>query len=154
MKLASLAATAACMLASLPAHAREATTMATLTGTCKKLIIAKADASQRCVGRLINVTYNDGRSGFYFVAGDLAAVTFSGMGSGQVELNKDEVVQPIDRVIFTLIGTGTKPNMIAAVGSCRFTNPDMGRPSLVNCEATTKEGQFIADFVSDGRRPQ
>jgi hypothetical protein len=145
----------AAVLVSSASHARNVVSMATLTGTCKRLIIApKTDASQQCVGKLINVNYDDGRSGFYFVAGDVAAITFTGIGSAQVKLNEDEVVQPVDGIIFTLIGMGTKPNFSPAVGSCRFTNPEKGRPSLVNCEATTKDGRFIANFVSDGRPPR
>jgi hypothetical protein len=136
------------------ANARNITSIVSLTGTCKKLVIAtKTDASRRCVGKLMNVTYDDGRSGFLFVARDIAIVTFSGMGSAQVKVNQDEVIQPVDAVIFTLIGTGTGPNEVSAVGSCRFTNPEQGRHSIVNCKATTENGQFVADFVSDGRPP-
>lgn len=135
------------------AEARNVTSMLTLTGKCQQLIAGNRDMTKGCVGKVININYDDGRSSFYFVIGDLAVLTFGGMGSQQVKLNADEVVQPIDTIIFGLNGAGAKPNDVHAVGSCKYTNPYKGK-SFVRCESTTSQGKFSADFETDGKPPQ
>jgi hypothetical protein len=120
-----------------------------MNGTCQRLIIAGNDASSSCQGKLTNTMYRTGRSGFTFLAGDVAVVTFSGADS---PAKGDQAVIRLDKVIFTLVGTGTEPNVVNATGSCSYTNPYAG-PSHVSCSASTKAGRFSASFVSDGAPP-
>jgi hypothetical protein len=136
------------------AQASEVSSILTMTGTCSHLVIGKGrDVGNKCVGKVLNINYSDGRSGFYFVISDLAVITFSGMGNAQVKINADEVMQPIDTVIFGLDAAGTKPNSTHAVGTCHYTNPYKGK-AFVNCDATTSAGAFSARFTTDGSPPQ
>jgi hypothetical protein len=121
-------------------------------GTCIKLLFAGHDGTAKCKGLLLNEVFRDGRSGFTFTVGDLAVISFSGFGSKQVKDSPDKVTQPIDTVIFTLIGVGTPPNRIMAVGTCTFSNPNVG-PMLVRCSSHTENGLFEATFRSDGHAP-
>ena len=124
--------------------------LAMLQGACSRLVIGKRDLSPDCTGRLLNTNYPDGRSGFYFVSKGGAALTFSGMGSKQVKLDADTVIQPIDKIIVTSDG---KTSSTDAAGECRFTNPNKG-PAPVTCRANGASGAFEAAFVSDGRPPE
>lgn len=123
--------------------------IATLNGTCSRLVMADNDASDSCVGQAINSMYNNGRTGFAFQAGDMAIVTFSGIGT---PAKGDLAESKLDHVIFGLVGTGTEPNSVPATGKCTYTNPYAG-PSHINCFAKTKSGTFSASFVSDGAEP-
>src|SRR5215213_4765622 len=76
------------------------TAIAALQGTCRKLIVAGRDVSEECSPNVFNTNYTDGRSGFYFVTTDGAAITFSGIGARQLKPNPDSAIQPIDMVIF------------------------------------------------------
>ena len=126
--------------------------IATMNGKCSKLVFAGHDGSKACVPKVINDVHKDGRVGFTFVVGDLAVVTFSGMGQQQVKDAANTASQPLDEVVFTLTGTGAKPNTIKAAGVCTYTNPYAG-PGKVDCTAHTSQGLFEAAFVSDGRPP-
>ena len=123
--------------------------IAIMNGTCDGLVMGDKDASSGCEGKLTNTMYKTGRSGFTFLVGDLAVVTFSGADSPA----KGNIARiRLDKVIFTLIGTGTKPNVVPATGTCTYTNPYAG-PSHVTCSASTKSGRFSGSFVSDGKPP-
>ncbi|HEV3241910.1 MAG TPA: hypothetical protein VGY14_01445 [Methyloceanibacter sp.] len=128
----------------------ELTYLAGLKGRCVKLQINKLDASDQCKGLVLNTAYTSGRSGFYFVTEDGAALTFSGDGKAQVKKSEDDVVQPVDVVIFTYKG---KSNRSPAVGACSFSNPNKGT-ATVHCKADTGGEQFEAEFVSDGSPPR
>lgn len=132
-----------------PAAAPNLSAIAFLKGTCQSFVVGGKDASRKCLGKLTNTVYRTGRSGFTFVVGDLAVVTFSGADSPAIG---NRAAIRLDKVIFTLIGTGTPPNVIPASGRCTYTNPYAG-PSHVNCSATTKDGPFSASFVSNGEPP-
>ena len=123
--------------------------IAIMDGKCSSLVIADKPATHQCVGKITNSMYKTGRSGFIFTAGDVAVVTFSGADS---PAKGDQANIRLDKVIFTLIGTGTPPNVIAAKGTCTYTNPYAG-PSRINCSATTEAGRFSGSFVSNGREP-
>lgn len=123
--------------------------VAMMHGTCGKLVMAGEDVSEGCQGLITNTMYKTGRTGFVFTAGDVAVVTFSGAGA---PAQGDQASARLDKVIFTLIGTGTEPNVLPATGTCTYTNPYAG-PSRINCSATTKIGRFSGTFVSDGEEP-
>ena len=56
------------------------TSISTLNGRCEKLVVQGMDATASCSGKVLTL-YRDNRSGFYFVAADGAALTFSGLES-------------------------------------------------------------------------
>lgn len=121
-----------------------------LKGDCGRLIMAGNDASPYCKGMITNTSYKTGRSGFVFLAGDTAIITFSGQDHAAVG---DNAFITLDKVIFTLVGMGTPPNTIAAKGKCNYSNPFNGNHARITCNATTTSGAFNATFVSDGEEP-
>ncbi|TXN22633.1 hypothetical protein [Methylobacterium sp. WL9] len=127
----------------------EVPTLATVSGTCERLVIGGRDVTGQCKGTLLNTSYATGRVGFYFVTGDGAALTFTGMGSSQIKPDPDTAVQPVDGVIFGFKGQFDRTR---AVGTCRFTNP-YARPGSVSCKADTQGGTFAAEFITDGNPP-
>ncbi|GEP09084.1 hypothetical protein [Methylobacterium gnaphalii] len=136
--------------AAVMVKAAEVPTLATVTGTCERLVIAGQDVTGQCTGSLLNTSYATGRVGFYFVTGDGGALTFTGLGSAQVKLDPDTAVQPVDGVIFGFKG---QYDRVKAVGMCRFTNP-VAQPGSVSCSAETPGGAFAAEFVTDGKPPE
>jgi len=128
----------------------EVPTLATVKGTCDRLVIGGRDVTAQCTGTLLNTSYSTGRVGFYFVTSDGAALTFTGMGSSQIKPDPDTAVQPVDGVIFGFKGQFDRTE---AVGTCRFTNP-YARPGVVSCRADTVGGAFAAEFTTDGQPPE
>jgi hypothetical protein len=126
--------------------------IATMNGTCTRLIVAGADATRACTPRVINEVFKNGRTGFTFTESDFAVVSFSGMGRMQIKDDPNKVTQPVDTIIFTLIGMGTAPNKVKAAGKCTYTNTNLG-PVRISCSAHTAQGQFEATFLSDGQDP-
>lgn len=129
--------------------AAEVPTMAALSGTCDRLVIGGQDISGQCSGKLLNTIYRTGRVGFYFVTSDGAALTFTGLGTRQVDPDPDTAVHPVDGVIFGFKGQYDRTK---AVGTCRFTSPHK-RPGTVICNAETQGGTFEATFTTDGNPP-
>ena len=123
--------------------------LAIMNGQCTQLTVAGKDSTPVCLGKITNTMYKTGRSGFIFMAGDVAVVTFSGMDT---PARGDQATVHLDAIIFTLVGTGTPPNDIPATGSCTYTNPYAG-PSRIQCTASTEAGRFSASFTSDGKEP-
>ncbi len=126
--------------------------MATMNGTCTRLIVAGADATRSCTPRVIIEIFKNSRTEFTFTESDFAVVSFSNVGRMQIKDEPNKVTQPVDTIIFTLIGMGTAPNKVKAAGICTYTNPNLG-PVRISCSAHTAEGQFEATFLSDGRDP-
>ena len=130
--------------------------IATLTGVCKNaMAMDVATDPALCQNKVVNFEFPNGRLGFVFVlqkkgSKDVAVVSFFGHGKQQLHLNPDTAMQPIDRVHFTF--EGATDDLVAA-GSCRFSNPYKGKPSLISCTADTNKGKFAGEFVSDGRPP-
>ncbi len=145
----SLLTTFVVVIALLDSGARgaELNGTATIKGRCTKLILAD-QVVRGCQGILLNTSYADGRSGFYFVSGD-TIVTFTGAGSRQIMQGPDKVAQPIDQVITSIKG---KPRQAKAVGSCRFGNPYKGAVTI-ECRADTQQGRYEGDFTTDGLPP-
>jgi hypothetical protein len=121
-----------------------------LDGQCEKLVVEGDDHTPDCSGKILNTSYQDGRSGFYFVTKSGAAITFSGLGGNQVKMGADRAIQPIDMVLFAFEGESEK---LRAVGSCDFENPYKGKSRIV-CSATTKRGAYEGRFASDGAPPK
>jgi hypothetical protein len=154
--LIALSAIAAAGVSGGAAAATSASALKTLVlerGRCAKLIAAGRDFSHDCTGLSTNEEFVNGRNGFTFIIGKMGTVSFSGAGPDQVHLDADHVTQPVDRVVFTLLMTGATPNVIKAVGACRFANPFKGSTTTI-CEASTSKGPFSARFVSDGKEPE
>jgi hypothetical protein len=125
--------------------------VATMNGTCSHLVFGGRDGSKSCVPKVVNDVHTDGRTGFTFLVGNSAVVTFSGVAP-QVKDDPNTVTQPLDEVVLTLTGPGAAPKTIKAAGACTYTNPYAG-PGKVDCTARTSQGSFAAVFVSDGQTP-
>ena len=117
-----------------------------LRGECRRLVVRGRDVSQGCTDEVMNTNYRSGRSGFTF-GNDSVVVTFSGMDTPAVG---DRAETHLDMVIVTRIGgMSPTPRNIDATGRCQYSNPNAGR-SYVRCSARTEEGEFNADFLSNG----
>ena len=117
-----------------------------LRGACQRLVVRGRDVSQGCTGNVMNTNYRSGRSGFTFGNASIV-VTFSGMDTPAVG---DRAETHLDMVIVTRIGgMSPTPSNINATGRCQYSNPNAGS-SYVRCSARTEEGEFIADFLSNG----
>jgi hypothetical protein len=127
--------------------------IATIKGKCTRLIIGGSEHTRACIPRVVNEVFADSRTGFTFTAGDTAVISFSGIGRTQIKDDPNRVTQPLDTVIFTLIGMGTPPNKLRAAGVCTYSNPNAGAVR-VSCSAHTDMGKFEAKFLSDGQPPQ
>jgi hypothetical protein len=139
----------------LPAYADNVTTFVFMTGECNSISAMNvATDPRRCDNKIVNVEYPNGRVGFVFTlkkSGQTGAViSFFGDGVKQIHLDPNTVSQPVDRVHFTFQGS---TDDFVAVGSCRFGNPYLGRPSTVVCSADTKSGSFKGAFTSNGDPP-
>lgn len=128
--------------------------VAVLNGNCTKVTAMDTTIDSRiCLPQLMNVEYVDDRLAFTFTAQrdqETAVISFSGLGTDQIHVSEDEVVLPIDKVIFTFQGSS---DHLAAKGTCSFSNPYQGIPSTVSCQVRTSQGAFAGTFVSDGRAP-
>jgi hypothetical protein len=125
---------------------------ATLNGTCTRLIVAGTDATQSCTPHVIVDVFKNSRTGFTFMESDFALISFSGMGRMQIEDEPKTFTQPVDTILFTLIGMGTAPNKVKAAGICTYTYPKSG-PVRISCSAHTAQGQFEATFLIDAQDP-
>ncbi|HEY4202775.1 MAG TPA: hypothetical protein VGM83_19665 [Devosiaceae bacterium] len=127
--------------------------VASVTGTCDKLIMAGDDLSPTCSGQMIQSIYNTGRTGFTVMVGDKGkTATFTGMEGAKPDDNSQ--LQTVDRVIVNEGIKGSTPSTIAATGSCAYTNPYMG-PTIVNCQAVGDNGDaFLLQFRTDGSEPK
>jgi hypothetical protein len=122
-----------------------------LDGSCRKLVLPGHDLTQGCDGRLVNEVYSNGRVGFTFVLTPGPIVSFSGIAP-QVKQGPDAAIQPIDMVIWGFNSRPVRPIPNRVVGRCRFTNPYKGQ-ATVSCRATAKDGEYSAEFVTDGSPP-
>lgn len=140
----------------LVAHADNLKTLAMLSGHCKNaMAMDVADDAQLCLHVVLKMELPNGRIGFMFTipkenSRDVVVFLFFGDVTKQLQLDSDTTLQPIDRVHSSFQGN---TDDLVATGSCRFTNPYKGKPSLVSCTADTNRGKFIGEFVSDGRPP-
>lgn len=129
---------------------------AVLDGTCQRFIVAGKDLTNECDGTVVNTMYErTGRTGFAFVTRSNTSVTFSG---GDTPAEGDQAHSVVDRVFFSIENTESDPqavksDVLQATGTCTYTNPYAG-PSRINCSASTKDGPFIASFLSDGNPPK
>lgn len=123
-------------------------TLATMDGTCHKLVIGGADATALCEPKVLNAAYKNGKSSFTFVAGDKAVVGFYGSDS-RAQGNK--AVLQVEAITLNLM-MGRPSTMEAATGTCSYTNPYAG-PSLIQCSAISSDMTFSANFVSNGEEP-
>ncbi len=127
---------------------------ATLSGTCTKTEAMGVLVDPKfCLPQILNTEYRDDRNAFTFVMhleDKLSVISFSGYGPDQSHFNSDEVLQPIDKVVFTFQGSS---DHLKADGNCYFTNPYKEKPSTVSCKAMTSEGTFSGEFISNSISP-
>jgi len=148
---------ACALLAAPPAAAAQGgldnlASLATMTGTCASLVVRGADVTNACEGRVLNSAHTDGRSGFAFIQGRSAIVSFAGQDSAAIG---DRATLHVDMVLVarTDSGAAPKPEILRATGECTYTNPYIGVSTII-CRAATSEGAFSATFRSDGRPPE
>jgi hypothetical protein len=127
--------------------------MASLTGTCDRLIAAGNDFSAHCSGMIMQTIYNTGRTGFTLVIGDKGTViTFSGMEGAKPD--PDSQLQSVDKVILNLGIDGVPPTATETEGSCSYRNPYNG-PMTIGCHAVDAEGKsYLLQFTTDGSEPE
>lgn len=104
-------------------------------GRCKSLKVSGKDITKLCAGRILNLSYPDGRVGFYFVLKNGSIFTFSGLD--QPNPTPDTDVVAIDKVIYG--PSSAQPTVFAAFGRCSFGNYAKGHKT-VTCRATAQDG--------------
>ncbi|WP_062235845.1 hypothetical protein [Aureimonas sp. N4] len=125
----------------LSAPSAEAQQMAFGKGVCEKFVLGRNNMTKECDTKLMNSTYDNGRTGFYFVFKRGSIITFSGMDRPNPTPDTD--LFAIDKVIFSA-GGATKE--FAATGSCRYGNYKAGH-KRIRCKGTSDDGQpFEAVF--------
>lgn len=123
--------------------------MAILTGTCERLIVADADRSAACHGALVNLTYRNGRTSFMFSDPQAQmAISFSGTS----EVRAGDVVTLTVSMITRASGSTPTVDAEPASGTCDYSNPYAGR-SYVRCTGTTASGGFSGSFTTNGEPP-
>ena len=130
--------------------------VATFPGTCtrvmpKNVVIDPA----ACSDTVTKLELPDGQTGFTFMLtkqgeSKAALMSFFGTVSTHVKRHNGDTTLPIHRVYFT---SNDNVDDLAAVGSCVFVHPPRKAPAKVSCSANTTEGNFAAEFISDGAAP-
>ena len=147
-----LAAVSQAAGAAPPPMLRHLIRISTMTGICTRFVTGNKDHTSDCKGAIINNEYNDGRTSFTFVSKGEPTfiITFSGDGRQQIHQGVDVAIQPVDVLIMSF---GRDTGNMRSVGNCRFSNP-YKPAATVSCSADTPQGQFEANFESDGSPPQ
>jgi hypothetical protein len=142
----------AAFFASPSAAAAELQNLASLAGTCERLVMAGKDLSAGCSGRIIQSAYDDGRTGFTVLVGDKGvAITWSGIQGAKPDA--DSQLQSLDRVILNLNIEGVAPTSTSMTGSCAYSNPYKG-PMIISCQGMDIEGKaYLLQFRTDGSEP-
>ncbi|MBZ7923084.1 hypothetical protein LAC79_14965 [Ensifer adhaerens] len=142
-------------LVGLPAAAQgmgDLTGVATVTGTCERLVVAGEDLTATCVGRLIQSIYRTGRTGFTVNIGSGGAITFSGIEGEKP--NADSQLQSVDKVIVNRGKDGEPISSKEVSGGCFYENPFKG-PATTKCEGIDAEkGAYVLQFRTDGTPPK
>ena len=115
-------------------------------GHCTELVID--GETLPCDGNVFNTEYDDGRTGFYFMAEkpDGKTITFSGRGQEQQSPSANVRLQPVDGVV-------SADGIQLVEGECLFENPYVG-PARIECAAQSASGlQYVGRFLTDGEEP-
>jgi hypothetical protein len=156
MRGMAIFATTALLALSTSALADKTTSFADATGTCTRAVVKDLTSDPGlCSNKMVNVVFPNGRVGFIFILSgrtENTGGTFSFFGDGpkQIHRDKDNVIQPVDKVHFASKGT---TDDLGASGSCVFENVFKGVPAKVSCSAETTRGKFIAEFLTNGTAP-
>ncbi|WP_156351967.1 hypothetical protein [Devosia sp. Leaf64] len=127
--------------------------MASLTGTCERLVMDGKDFSAGCSTTIIQSIYSTGRTGFTVTVGDKGTVvTFSGAEGAKPD--PDSQLQSVDKVILNLGIEGVPPTSSATTGNCAYSNPYNG-PMTISCQAIDdRGGAYLLQFRTDGSEPK
>jgi len=127
--------------------------MASLTGTCERLVMDGNDFSANCSSTILQSIYSNGRTGFTLTVGEKGTViTFSGIQGAKPD--PDSQLQSVDKVILNLGIEGVPPTSAATTGSCAYSNPYNG-PMTISCQAVDdKGGAYLLQFRTDGTEPK
>jgi hypothetical protein len=141
------------MVVSRPDTAHAQSGLATVDveyGHCYKLIVADHDVSVSCAPSVVNETSKNGRVGFTFKASNLASVSFSGASLRQEKTSDNKISQPIDYIIFSIVGVGSLQKTTPASGTCVYSDSHSGQ-TIIDCTAASSSGTFAARFLSYGQ---
>lgn len=128
-------------------------TFTVMTGRCTELVLPKENYSPACTGVLMNEGLVSGRSNFAFLMRTGSTVSFSGPGPER-STGTDSAALRIDNIIISLnIGPMTPPTSSKATGECRLAGNPFNGPSQVRCTARGVDGQYSAEFTTDGGTP-
>lgn len=127
--------------------------LASLTGTCERLVMDGNDFSANCSSSILQSIYSTGRTGFTVTVGDKGTVvTFSGIQGAKPD--PDSQLQSVDKVILNLGIKGVPPTSTEATGSCAYSNPYLG-PMTISCQAVDESGgAYLLQFRTDGSEPK
>ncbi len=136
------------------ANASAAPSLKSISGRCTRIVVAGTNISKNCSGKVVNITYDNGRSGYWFVLKDGSILSFSGELAKSI-FNKDgSALQPIDQVTFAKETDGAPPGSAVAIGACHMTDPSKGK-AFLKCRAKINGDQYFEGaFVSDGFPPR
>jgi hypothetical protein len=124
--------------------------VSTVQGRCAKLVVGKLDASKDCKGELASVTLPDGTVTFIFTSGG-KMLGFEGDGKAIHPAPGGNVTFPVHLVSS---GVGTRlTGQVKAAGACTFGNPYLGKPTVIECTAKTKDWAFAGNFQTNGKAP-
>lgn len=130
-----------------------------LIGNCSKVIIKNlAFDNTLCNKMHINEYQNGGISFGFYVDKDEKPflISFFGPQSEQIQKDKDNFIQPISKITYTIAPSHgvAKPEGLSATGSCLVSNPYKGKPAKISCSATTDQGSFVVEFMTNGDMPE
>lgn len=123
--------------------------IATMAGTCQKLILSgDGDKTSRCSDKIVNVAYLDASASFRITLDDMLVIEFYGDDQGIVD---DAAVVAVRKILITK-RPNDRSDMFEAQGECRYTNPNAG-PAHFECKAATSQKSYEFSFVTDGNPP-
>jgi hypothetical protein len=125
--------------------------MVSVTGRCQKLVVGGQSYTKDCQPKLVNVSYPNGRLGFWFLLPKKSILSFSGPSLPNPTPNTGESI--VDQVVFQLGGSSTPTSNDPAQGRCTYANPI--KPMTIRCQGVMRGGvKFLAIFRTDGKPPR
>ncbi len=115
-------------------------------GTCTRLIVPEGDRTAVCNKAVGHVLYGSGRTSFWFSIPKRALISFSGQRESR---DGDRGTLELD-----LLTMATSPNIPVSEGqgTCSYDNPWKGT-AHIRCQGHSKQGEFVAEFTTDGKPP-
>lgn len=137
--------------ACMPAAAAPLQHIFGMIGTCEMLIVASEDYTNTCNPNIMQMIYEDGRSGFYIGIGSAERLfAFSGY---QSERTGPSVKQTVDMFIFSPEEKGGEAYSVSVQGTCTYSKAYLD-PARIICEATdSKDKNYRLEFLTIAGEP-